>query len=119
MGLWSLERVQQGAGVGADVVVLVDGLVQIYGLAVDADVHAAAVGRRHQRGHQRNVCKRQNSTPSKSKGLHLTVERFCQRATLTRKAADKGAGLGQEVSWNLCVLGTPRPPVHQQQGLVS
>lgn len=55
MGLWSLERVHQGAGVGADVVVFVDGLVQIYGLAVNADVHAAAEGSRHQCGHQRNI----------------------------------------------------------------
>lgn len=55
MALWSLERVQQGAGVGADVVVFVDGLVQIHRLAVNADVHAAAVGGRHQRGHQRNI----------------------------------------------------------------
>lgn len=52
---WSLERVQQGAGVGADVIVFVDSLVQIYWLAVNADVHAAAVGGRHQCGHQRNI----------------------------------------------------------------
>lgn len=51
----SLERVQQGAGVGADVVVFVDSLVQIYGLAVHAHVHASAVGGRHQCGHQRNI----------------------------------------------------------------
>lgn len=53
--LRSLGRVQQGAGVGADVVVFVDGLVQIDGLAVDEDVHAAAVEGRHQGGRQRNV----------------------------------------------------------------
>lgn len=51
----SLERVQQGAGVGADVVVFVDGPVQVHGLAVNEDVHAAAVGGRHQCGHQRNI----------------------------------------------------------------
>lgn len=56
MELWSLERVQQGARVGADVIVFVDSLVQVYRVAVNADVHAAAVGGRHQCGHQRNIC---------------------------------------------------------------
>lgn len=53
--LWSLEGVQQGAGVGADVVVFVDGLIQVQGLSVDIDIHTAPVGRRHQRGNQRNI----------------------------------------------------------------
>lgn len=56
MELWSLERVQQGARVGADVIVFVDSLVQVYRVAVNADVHAATVGGRHQCGHQRNIC---------------------------------------------------------------
>lgn len=47
----SLERVQQGAGVGADVSFL-DGLVEVQRLLVDEDLHAAAVRRRDQRGHQ-------------------------------------------------------------------
>lgn len=51
----SLVRVQQGAGVRADVVVFVDGLVQVQRLSVHADLHAAYVGRRHQSGHQWNV----------------------------------------------------------------
>jgi len=52
---WSLVRVQQGAGVWADVVVFVDGLVQVQRLSVNTDLHTAAVGRRHQSGHQRNI----------------------------------------------------------------
>lgn len=41
----SLVGVQQGAGVGADVVVFVGGLVQIQRLSVHTDLHTAAVGR--------------------------------------------------------------------------
>lgn len=40
----SLEGVQQGAGVGANVIVLVDCLVQVQRLAVDADLHTSTVG---------------------------------------------------------------------------
>lgn len=53
--LWSLERVQQGAGVWADVVVFMDGLVQVHRLSVNMDLHTAAVGCWHQCGHQRNI----------------------------------------------------------------
>lgn len=52
----SLVGVQQGAGVRADVVMFVDGPVQVQRLSVNTDLHAAAVGCRHQRGHQRNIC---------------------------------------------------------------
>lgn len=52
---WSLVRVQQGAGVWADVVVFMDSLVQVQRLSINTDPHAAAVGRWHQRGHQRNI----------------------------------------------------------------
>lgn len=51
----SLVRVQQRAGVRTDVVVFVDGLIQVQGLFVHTDLHTAAVGRRHQGGDQRNI----------------------------------------------------------------
>lgn len=53
--LLSLQRVQQGAGVRANVVVFVDGPVQVHRMSVNVDLHAAAVGRRHQCGHQGNI----------------------------------------------------------------
>lgn len=53
-GFVSLERVQQGAGVRADVSFL-DGLVEVQRLLVDEDLHAAAVRRRDQGGHQRDA----------------------------------------------------------------
>lgn len=50
----SLESVQQGAGVRADVSFL-DGLVKVQRLLVDEDLHAAAVRRGDQSGHQRDA----------------------------------------------------------------
>ena len=51
----SLARVQQRARVWADVIVFVYGLVQVHRQPTDTDLHAAAVGRWHQGGHQWNI----------------------------------------------------------------
>lgn len=56
LGLLLLLRVHQGAGVRADVVVFVLGLVHVQQPTVDPHVHAARVEGRHRSGHQRDIC---------------------------------------------------------------
>lgn len=51
---WSLVF-QQRAGVWADVIVFIDGLVQVQRLPIYTDLHTAAVGSWHQCGDQRNI----------------------------------------------------------------